>query len=367
MPDLIDDGTWREAAVARMIEVFPSNRGLWPMYRLMAGAHRYAIDYIEQAPVIVLAAAHGNAHVSWSERAFIQEQLRKMCERKAQLRDVMRSYGLPRPLRLLDARVLTARRATAIRRLALMNPSTLAQIIPATRQKQNAWLQALQNWCEGMAFRPEANDYRCLFFEWAATNYPGVTYTEADGVRHMTDFVRANPDKFNPLWTRERARAEEQKWHADLAVAQVVERTGVPFDTVIDYAPLPLLWEHGGLSFVALQTGKAVHAEGAAMHHCLASYWQNVAEGKSRIYSIRENGSRVATLELTSWLTQDKKPNDTWTASARGTGQRRRYGRKQLVGLRNSRPAPKVAKTVDTFVEEINNRLRVETMVGAVG
>jgi hypothetical protein len=30
--------------------------------------------------------------------------------------------------------------ATVIRRLALMNPSALAQIIPATRQKQNAWL-----------------------------------------------------------------------------------------------------------------------------------------------------------------------------------------------------------------------------------
>ena len=92
MPDLIDDGTWREAALARMSEAFPTNRGLWPMYRLMAGAHRYAIDYIEQAPVIVLAAAHSNAHVSWSETAFIQEQFRKMCESKAQLRDVMRSY-----------------------------------------------------------------------------------------------------------------------------------------------------------------------------------------------------------------------------------------------------------------------------------
>ena len=44
MPDLIDDGTWREAALARMSEAFPTNRGLWPMYRLMAGAHRYAID-----------------------------------------------------------------------------------------------------------------------------------------------------------------------------------------------------------------------------------------------------------------------------------------------------------------------------------
>ena len=94
-----------------------------------------------------------------------------------------------------------------------MNPSTLAQIIPATRQKQNASLQALQNWCGRMAMAslPEGIDYRCLFFEWAATNYPGVTYTEAKGVGHIVDFVPARPDTFNPLWTLERARVEEQK------------------------------------------------------------------------------------------------------------------------------------------------------------
>ena len=68
----------------------------------MARAHRYAIDCIEQAPVIVLAAARGNAHLSWREHAFIQEQFREICQSKAQLRDVMRSYGLPLPLRLLD-------------------------------------------------------------------------------------------------------------------------------------------------------------------------------------------------------------------------------------------------------------------------
>jgi hypothetical protein len=44
----------------------------------------------------------------------------------------------------------------------------------------------------------------------------------------MVDFVRAHPDMFNPLWTLDRARAEEQNWHADLAVAEVVECTGVP-------------------------------------------------------------------------------------------------------------------------------------------
>ena len=341
MPDLIDDGTSRQTAFQRMDEMFPTNRGLRPLYLLMANAHRYAIDYIEQAPVIVLAATRGRAHLLLSEQAFVREQLSSMCESGAQLRDVMRAYGLPLPLRLIDATVLTSTRATVIRRLALMNPSTLAQIIPATRPKQNAWLQALDNWCGGMAYRSVRDRSQCLFFEWAATNYPGVTYREANMVRHMVDFVGAHADTFNPRWTLDRARAEEQKWHAELATVKTVKRTRVALNTVIDYKPLPLLWEHGGLSFVALQTGKALHAEGAAMHHCVATYWQDVVNSKSRIYSICENGNRVATLELSKRLI-----NYRWETS--------RYQVRQLVGPCNSRPAPEVAKAVGTFVEEIN-------------
>ena len=50
-----------------MSEVFPINRGRWPMHILMASAHRYAIDYIEQAPVVVLAFARGGSHTSRRE------------------------------------------------------------------------------------------------------------------------------------------------------------------------------------------------------------------------------------------------------------------------------------------------------------
>jgi hypothetical protein len=99
---------------------------------------------------------------------------------------------------------------------------------------------------------------------------------------------------------------------------------------------------------------EGLRAEGAAMHHCVASYWRNVVNGKSRIYSIRENGSRVATLEVTGQLTQYKGRNDALTVLVRGNGQRSRYQVSQLVGARNSRPAPEVVKVVGTFVEEIN-------------
>jgi hypothetical protein len=311
---------------------------------LMANAHRYAIEYIEQAPVIVAAATRGQRHISGSECAFVQEQLSNMCESGAKLRDVMHTYGLPLPLRLLDARALTASRTTVIRRLALLNPSTLAQIIPASRKDQNAWLQALDLWCSSMARR---DDPRCLFFEWAAIKYSGIRYGETPGVHHMVDFVLAHPNTFNPRWTLDRARAEEHKWHMELARNETVdddEDLGSRPDTIIDYAPLPLLWKHDDLSFVALQTREALHAEGAAMLHCVASYWWSVASGWSRIYSVLKNGSRVATVELT---TNDERYK--WGKT--------RYRVRQTVGARNSRPTPEVVEAVGSFVGEINDRL----------
>ena len=76
---------------------------------------------------------------------------------------------------------------------------------------------------------------------------------------------------------------------------------------------------------------------------------------------------RVATLEVTGRLTQHNTPNATLTSSLRNTGQRGPYEVSQLVGARNSRPPSEVAKVVGTFVEEINNRARVATAVGAIG
>src|SRR5262249_3636153 len=150
----------------------------------------------------------------------------------------------------------------------------------------------------------------------------------------------------NPRWTLDRARIKEQEWHAELANSETAEDDDSDFrpDSVIDYAPLPILAEHGGLSFVALQTREALHAEGAAMSRCVASYWWSVARGSSRIYSILKDGSRVATVQLTSESERYK-----WGKTL--------YHVVQTVGARNSRPTPEVAKAVAIFVEEINERL----------
>lgn len=349
MSNPVDGETSRRSAFQHLDRMFPTNRGLRPIFSLMANAHRYAIDYIAQAPVIVLAVTRGRTHLPSSERAFVEEQFRNLCENGPPLRDVMRTYGLPLPLRAIDAGALTASRATVVRRLALMNPSSLAQIIPATRLKQNAWLQALEKWCDAQAHRSDSGDRsQCLFFEWAATRFSGITYSEANGVPHTVDFVIAHSTTFNPRWTLDRVRTEQLKWHAELAMLESAEDAGVAVDTAIDvthridYTPLPHFWEHAGLSFVALQTDKALRAEGTAMQHCVASYWKNVANGGSRIYSVLEDGKRVATLELNNQLASYR-----WGTS--------RYHMRQLSGPRNARPAPQVAKAASSFVEEVNN------------
>jgi len=74
--------------------------------------------------------------------------------------------------------------------------------------------------------------------------------------------------------------------------------------------------------------------------------------------SMDRSACASSTPELTSRPTQHKGP--------KRIGQHSRYQVSQLGGARNSRPAPEVVKVVGTFVEEINNRLRVATTVGAI-
>jgi PcfJ-like protein len=333
----------RREAFDRMDAGFPTNRGLSPIFLLLANAHRYAIDYIEQAPVIVAVVTRGTTHVSPSEHAFFEEQFARLCEEGARLRDVMAAFGLPLPLRKLDARVLTASRSTVIRRLALMNPSTLAQIIPDTRKKQNAWLEGLDQWCRGMAQRTEGQIDRCPFFEWAAANLGGITFRQASSVSHLVDYVQAHQATFNVAWTLERARRAEQEWHEELALEDLDRQPGTKAMASIDYGALPRRWENDGFCFVALQTGDALRREGAAMHHCVSSYWHSVVIGRSRIYSVLEKGRRVATLEFYSGA-----DNYRW-----GKGS---YRIRQLVGVRNSRPAPEIFKAATAFAKEINGK-----------
>jgi len=58
--------------------------------------------------------------------------------------------------------------------------------------------------------------------------------------------------------------------------------------------------EVDGYTFTALRTGLELQAESAAMNHCVARYGQDLADNYVRVWSVRRDGERVATLSLRS-------------------------------------------------------------------
>jgi len=53
-----------------------------------------------------------------------------------------------------------------------------------------------------------------------------------------------------------------------------------------------------GYDILPLEDSAELYREGAAMHHCVGAYADQVKAGYTYIYSIRRNGERLATAEL---------------------------------------------------------------------
>lgn len=60
-----------------------------------------------------------------------------------------------------------------------------------------------------------------------------------------------------------------------------------------------------GYQVVPLTTAHDLIDEGKDMHHCVGSYTRNCLEGRSRIFSIRKDGVKLATLEIVRRLPED--------------------------------------------------------------
>ena len=82
------------------------------------------------------------------------------------------------------------------------------------------------------------------------------------------------------------------EWHE--AVASHMDDAG-------DLA-LPPPWyppaTQGGFDIVPLTTSADLYREGHAMHHCVATYVDQVRQGTSYVFSVRSDGKRIATISL---------------------------------------------------------------------
>lgn len=279
--------------------MFP-NAGVHGAAQAFAYAHERAIQYLSQAPVLVLGAALGGPAVRRVNALYLQHKLVPLCERGAPLKEVMRAFHIAPPLRKLKPYAIFPAAGPVITALSGMDPAVLGRIVPDTPGLQRKWLIALGAWRERLAARRRSPD---LHFSWAAEAISRSS-TQRGDIGTVVDLLVATtmPDnaeaRFSAAWGWPRAMQEAEAWHGRLNGAAAAKRIGLPPNTIIDLGTHPDEDTHDGLTFIALRTPELIAEEGAAMRHCVASYVRNVLDGHSHIVSIRSAGKRLATLEL---------------------------------------------------------------------
>jgi hypothetical protein len=281
------------------------NQGLTWVADIASQQHPFAIDYIEQAPVLVIGATFGasSKKVSHAERQFVASRFKRIEGKK--LKAAMKEFHLPYPLRKLRSTAIAPSYTAVIWRLRRVNPSTLSQSIPDKVNHQRWWLTAIRTAC-----RRAENRSRPLSdeaFEWLVKRLrvePGVRARDmAARAADVTDMFVSG--RFNPVWTFDEAIAAHAQWVADVAkrvsLADFVKQYGVDLEHEVDYSPQPNEpTTHDVYEFVPLRSGEALFVEGTIMRHCVPSYMRDILSGGSCIYSMRREGKRIATLELSS-------------------------------------------------------------------
>lgn len=285
------------------------NNGLTWLAALAAKQHRYAIEYIEQAPVLVLAATFGKplrgGSVSKEQLAYVANRFRRIEGMK--LKDAMKEFHLPYPLRKLRSTAVAAAYAEVIWNLRNVPPSALSQAIPDKVSDQQAWLKALKSVRRRAELRAATLPDGAL--QWFVSAL-GVAVRGAKNRRVLLSNASDLVDlfvssRFNPAWTFDEAVTAHGLWVADMAKRDSLKSFfatyGVGLDHEVNFAPQPNeMTTIDGMDVVPLRSGEALITEGALMRHCVSTYMRDILAARSCIYSLQKNGKRVATLELSS-------------------------------------------------------------------
>lgn len=289
-PVLVENGL---SDAMRACTLYP-NAGLYSAARAFAVCHDRAIQYLEQAPVLVLGALPAGKRMGRTSELYVAHKLVPLCEQGAPLKVVMRAFGFPAPLRRLRPYALFPSAGPVVGRLAKLDPSLLGRIIPEKPGLQRRWLLALQGWSARLELHRRPKD---THFAWAAEAL-ATGQVGRQAASDMADFASAPDARFNPAWGWSRALEEAGRWHATLRAGQVLRGTPLTPTTEIDLASHPSECIVEGYRFLALRTPGEIIEEGVAMRHCVASYVHPVVRGDSHIIGIQRDGQRIATLEL---------------------------------------------------------------------
>lgn len=310
---------WVERRAAEACALYIDKR-LHPMASLLAVMHEHALDYLRQAPILVLGVwGKPTARPKSIDRQMIAYKFGPLIRRGMKLKTLMGEFGLPLPMRkILPVQIDCDRTNLFLDRLARMiEPSALSQAIPEDAGAQSDWLCALARFDARARLRVEVQAMgRAAYaerFAWAAPALAraiaaGEDVTDADD---MVDYLASRGHPFNPRWSWLRARELSHAWHRGEAEgARDTARIGFPPEGEFDFSPFPERRTVQGLEFVALRSVLALREEGRKMQHCVGGYHAELSAGH-RFYSIRRAGQLLATAQLVhSTAVQVKGPRN---------------------------------------------------------
>ena len=205
----------------------------------------------------------------------------------ARLRDVAAVMNIPMALRHIKPGV--AHLATDV---FCEHPEFL-NFLPATTYKQRIWLLAV-NWA--------SNKVNPDFGRWAARHVPEIPGRRDQEVgsfiSDLADWVQAEgPSRqfvirpFRSSMSLNTVTTLSAEWHE--AVAAGMDGHAVAFPPPW-YPPAKI----GDYEITPIDNSAALYREGAAMHHCVGTYTDEVQSGSLYVYGVRRDGQRVATLSL---------------------------------------------------------------------
>jgi hypothetical protein len=320
-PRMVGDAVMfdRGGADVEAAEKLFTNQGLHAGARAFALSHPRAIQYLEQAPVLAFAAMFGGPGVRRVNALYMNHKVTPLCEQGVKLSELMRSFGLPLPLRRIKASILCPKLKDAVRALSAMPPEVLGRIIPEKPGQQRRWLLGLAMWRSRLAQKSRSPDH---LFEWAA-EAGSRTSPQIRDYGDLVDFA-ASGEPFNTAWGWPRAKEEAELWHDRLDGDRIARQLKIKPDFQIDLGYHPDVETCADLTFVAMRTPKAITTEGRTMRHCVASYIPNVMHGDCHIVSVRSGREHVATLELDrAWTVRQLKGkyNAAPTAATRAASE----------------------------------------------
>lgn len=259
-----------------------------PALRRLAARHPHLADLTVSFPALAVALA-------CPRRGFEPDSVIALTVAGAPLAELAKAAVVPIWLRKLPPEAFA--RELPVVPEARKFACRVLNHLPARPVRSKTWLEAVAL----AAFWADEDFAIWIAREFTAAKQP-VTTIDPGRIRRLalwSFFSRAPGTRAHMLI--------EKKWTPALSMKSAAQAAAVWIDAIDLYlnlgdVPLADMWlapgNVGGFDFVPLATATDVLVEARAMGNCLRTYGGDLAHNASRLWSMRKDGRRVATLRI---------------------------------------------------------------------